>query len=98
MNLTYTLAHTLGRAGVRINAVAPGTVDTLGMQQNEAGVIEELEGLEDFLGDVIRGTPMRRLGTPAEIAAVVAFLASEGAGYVTGAVVPVDGGITRGLL
>jgi 3-oxoacyl-[acyl-carrier protein] reductase len=48
-------------------------------------------------GDV-EGVPLRRLGTPAEIAAVVAFLASDRAGYVTGTVVPVDGGLTRGLL
>ena len=41
---------------------------------------------------------MRRLGTPAEIAAVAAFLASDRAAYVTGTVIPVDGGLSRGLL
>jgi 3-oxoacyl-[acyl-carrier protein] reductase len=42
--------------------------------------------------------PLGRLGDPAEIAAVACFLASDRAGYVTGAVVPVDGGLTRNLL
>ena len=42
--------------------------------------------------------PLGRLGAPAEIASVVAFLASDRASYVTGAVIPVDGGLTRGLL
>jgi NAD(P)-dependent dehydrogenase (short-subunit alcohol dehydrogenase family) len=92
VNMTHTLARTLGRAGVRINAIAPGTVDTLGMQQNEADVIEELEGLADFLGDVIRGTPMQRLGTPDEVAAAVLFLCSPAGQWVNGVALRIDGG------
>jgi NAD(P)-dependent dehydrogenase (short-subunit alcohol dehydrogenase family) len=42
--------------------------------------------------------PLRRLGEPAEVASVVCFLASDRAAYVTGAVIPVDGGLTRNLL
>ena len=48
--------------------------------------------------DVSADIPLRRLGSPADIADVVCFLASERAAYVTGAVVPVDGGMTRNLL
>ena len=85
-----TLARELGPDGITVNTIAPGRIDTdrLRAVYGEAGPpASELEGV-----------PLRRVGTPAEIAAVVAFLASDRAGYVTGAVVPVDGGITRSLL
>ncbi|MDZ7733303.1 MAG: SDR family oxidoreductase [Acidimicrobiia bacterium] len=92
VNLTVNLAHLLGRAGVRVNAVAPGTVDTLGMQTNEADVIEELEGLADLLGDVAKAIPGKRLGEPDEIAATVLFLCSPAARWVNGVALRVDGG------
>src|SRR5690606_11146103 len=76
VQMTQTLAQMTARAGVRVNAIAPGTVDTLGMTTNEADVLEELEGLQDLLGDVIRRTPMQRLGEPDEVAATVLFLCS----------------------
>ena len=85
-----TLARELGSDGITVNTIAPGRIDTdrlravYGDEGPPAGDLEQI--------------PLGRVGTPAEIAAVVAFLASERAGYVTGAVVPVDGGITRGLL
>lgn len=92
VNLTSTLARTLARANVRINAIAPGTVDTLGMQVNEADVLEELEGMADFLGDVVRLTPMGRLGLPDEVAAGVLFLCSPAGAWVTGTALRIDGG------
>ncbi len=88
--LTRILARELGPDGITVNTVAPGRIDT--------------DRLRSIYGDSgppasdLENVPARRLGTPAEIAAVVAFLASDGAGYVTGAVIPVDGGLTRGLL
>jgi 3-oxoacyl-[acyl-carrier protein] reductase len=80
-----TLAREVAPKGITVNTIAPGRIDT-----------ERLRSL-DGVADVSQ-IPMGRLGEPAEIASVVTFLASEGAAYVTGAVVPVDGGITRNLL
>ena len=85
-----TLARELGPDGITVNTIAPGRIDT--------------DRLRSVYGDSgppsadLENVPVRRLGTPAEIAAVAAFLASDRAGYVTGAVIPVDGGLTRGLL
>jgi 3-oxoacyl-[acyl-carrier protein] reductase len=85
-----TLARELGPDGITVNTIAPGRIDT--------------DRLRSVYGDSgppssdLENVPARRLGTPAEIAAVAAFLASDRAGYVTGAVIPVDGGLTRGLL
>jgi NAD(P)-dependent dehydrogenase (short-subunit alcohol dehydrogenase family) len=92
VQLTQSLAQMTARSNVRVNAVAPGTVDTLGMTTNEADVLEELEGLEDFLGDVIRRTPMQRLGEPDEVASAVLFLCSEAGRWVNGVALRVDGG------
>ena len=85
-----TLAREVGPDGITVNTIAPGRIDT--------------DRLRSVYGDSgppssdLENVPVRRLGTPAEIAAAAAFLASDRAGYVTGAVIPVDGGLTRGLL
>lgn len=85
-----TLARELGPDGITVNTIAPGSVDT--------DRLRSLRGPDGPPASELERIPARRLGTPAEIAAVVAFLASDRASYVTGAVIPVDGGLTRGLL
>src|SRR5581483_8532042 len=81
-----TLAREVGPRGVTINTIAPGRIDT----DRIRSVYGDSPPTEDI--------PLRRVGDPAEIAAVVCFLASDRAAYVTGAVVPVDGGLTRNLI
>src|SRR6187200_1401902 len=85
-----TLARELGPDGITVNTIAPGRIDT--------DRLRAVYGDDGPPAADLEQVPLRRLGTAAEIAAVVAFLASDRAGYVTGAVVPVDGGLTRGLL
>lgn len=85
--LTRQLAVDYARHGIRINCICPGPVLTPRIQRYvESGTID-VEGL-------IRGVPMGRLGQPEEIAAVVAFLASEDASFITGTAICVDGGQT----
>jgi 3-oxoacyl-[acyl-carrier protein] reductase len=85
-----TLGRELGPDGITVNAVAPGKIDTDRMR--------EIYGVDGPAEADIRQVPLRRLGAASEVGAVVAFLASERASYVSGAVIPVDGGLTRGLL
>jgi 3-oxoacyl-[acyl-carrier protein] reductase len=86
-----TLAREVGPDGITVNTIAPGRIDTERLREvyGPGGAREE--------GD-LEQIPARRFGTPEEIAAVVTFLASDRAGYVTGAVIPVDGGLSRFLL
>jgi NAD(P)-dependent dehydrogenase (short-subunit alcohol dehydrogenase family) len=83
--LTRAMALALADRGIRVNAVAPGTIATELAQKAVLGSAEAKER-------ILSRTPLRRLGDPAEVAAVCAFLASDAASYVTGEVVYVDGG------
>lgn len=83
--LTRAMALALADHGIRVNAVAPGTIATELAQQ---AVLGSDEAKQRILGR----TPMKRLGTPGEIADVVAFLISSASSYMTGEIVYVDGG------
>lgn len=85
---TQTLALELGGRGIRVNCVAPDMIPTEGDS--------ELAAASGAMSDVHHPTPLQRMGTPEECAAVIAFLASDLAGFVTGATIPVDGGTVAG--
>jgi 3-oxoacyl-[acyl-carrier protein] reductase len=84
IGFTKTWSRELGPKGVRVNAVAPGFISTPILSTIPGKVIEEME----------HRVPLRRLGQPEEIANVYAFLASDEASYVNGAVIEVSGGMT----
>jgi 3-oxoacyl-[acyl-carrier protein] reductase len=83
IGLTKALAKELGARGIRVNAIAPGYVET---------------ALTDALPEpardaILASTPLGRLGRPQDVAAAVRFLVSDAAGFVTGDVLAVDGGL-----
>lgn len=84
-SLTRSIAIEYGRRGIRANAIAPSAAT--------GGLIAWLETLPGGVEGFAEKQPMGRLGTPEDIASVAAFLASEHAGFINGAVIPVDGGI-----
>lgn len=83
--LTRAMALALADDGIRVNAVAPGTIAT---ELASKAVLTS----DDARNKILGRTPMKRLGNPAEVAHVVAFLASDAASYITGEVIAVDGG------
>jgi NAD(P)-dependent dehydrogenase (short-subunit alcohol dehydrogenase family) len=88
--LTQVLAAEWARHGIRVNCVAPGVLRTEATASMTRG-FDDTELLERCL---VERTPVRRLGEPAEIASVVAFLAGTDADFLTGATIVVDGGWT----
>jgi 3-oxoacyl-[acyl-carrier protein] reductase len=86
VGLTRSVARELASRNVTANLVAPGPIATAMFDDVSPERQDELAKL----------TPLGRLGTPAEVAAAVAFLCSDAAGYITGAVLAVDGGLSMG--
>ncbi|HEY1356022.1 MAG TPA: 3-oxoacyl-[acyl-carrier-protein] reductase [Solirubrobacterales bacterium] len=86
---TRTVAAEVARRGVTVNAVAPGLIETE-LTRDFTGKGTEQNGSSALLDAI----PARRTGTPEEVAACISFLASDQAGYVTGTVLPIDGGMS----
>jgi NAD(P)-dependent dehydrogenase (short-subunit alcohol dehydrogenase family) len=82
--LTKALAAELAEFGIRVNAVAPGIIET--------PLSDAVRRDPDRLAAFLRHVPMGRVGRPEEVAGAVVFLASSAASYITGAILPVDGG------
>ena len=85
--LTMHLAVEWAEHGIRVNAVAPGTINT---ERVQALPLEP--GGSEYVAEMERMHPMGRLGEPEEVAQAIAFLASDQASFITGAILPVDGG------
>lgn len=87
IGLTRSLAHELGPRGVTVNAVVPGLIET-----------DMISGISDRRRKtLLNRTPLGRVGRPNEVASAVAFLASDEASYITGALLPVSGGLGMGF-
>jgi 2-hydroxycyclohexanecarboxyl-CoA dehydrogenase len=85
---TKTVAREVARAGVTANTVCPGPTRTAMLKAMAES------GRERLVESLTRAVPMRRLGEPEDVAAAVAFLASERAGFITGQTLSVSGGLT----
>jgi NAD(P)-dependent dehydrogenase (short-subunit alcohol dehydrogenase family) len=83
--LTKSAALEVAGTGVRVNVVAPGTTDT--------GMLTRFTNTDENKAALVSTVPFKRLATPEEIAQVIAFVASASASYMTGASIPVDGGM-----
>jgi len=84
LSFTKSLAREVARLGITVNAVSPGVIET-GLTEGMPEVLKK-----EFLGMI----PLGRFGAPEEVAWAVSFLSSESAGYITGEIISVDGGLT----
>src|SRR4030066_712920 len=88
IGFTKSLAREVASYNIRVNAVAPGFIET--------DILKDLK--EEYKDQIMKQIPLNRLGRPEEVAKVVKFLVSDGARYITGQTIVVDGGISSSML
>lgn len=95
VGLTQSLAKELAPEGITVNAICPGIIHTEMWDYNDRVWGKMLGDYKpgELMSEWVANIPMRRAGTPAEVAALVAFLASEDAAYITGQTINIDGGL-----
>ena len=87
VGITKVAAKEFASKGIRVNAIAPGSIET-------PLFVDAIQSTPNSREDYERQTPMKRIGQSAEVAAVATWLCSDAASYITGVVLPVDGGMT----
>lgn len=98
LGFSKSLSNQLAPFGITVNAVCPGYTKTERVEELARSFEESGKGtVKDFYSTLQKAIPTGRLGTPEEVAHAVAFLASEGAGYITGVALQVDGGYIKAL-
>jgi 3-oxoacyl-[acyl-carrier protein] reductase len=98
LGFAKSLSEQVAPYGITVNSVCPGYTKTERVEELARSYADSGKGtLEDFYKSIEASIPMNRLGTTEEFAHTVSFLASEGAGYITGAALQIDGGYIKGL-
>ncbi len=97
--LVKTLSRELAKYGIRVNAVLPGYMMTSRVKQLiRDRAVREGRSEEEVLKEFVSEVPLGRIGKPEEVGYLVAFLISKYASYITGASIPIDGGLLRSIL
>lgn len=99
IHFSRSLALDYGKYNIRCNCICPGCIKTPLCERfnAEVGAKKGISGEEALKEFVDANIPMKRVGTPDEVASIVAFLFSDEAAYISGAIIPIDGGLTAGM-
>jgi 3-oxoacyl-[acyl-carrier protein] reductase len=98
LGFTKSLSNQLAPYGITANSVCPGYIKTARVENLAKSFAQKNKSsIEDYYKNIEQGIPIGRLGKPEEIAQAVAFLVSEGAGFITGVALQIDGGFIKGI-